>query len=73
MLLTLVPLLSNNMTLEETLKDAPAPVLEAMEAAGKLRGQWRQLRNLSGVTDESLLEETIREFTARKNFMKHVH
>jgi hypothetical protein len=83
MLLILVPLLrstAGDMSLEESLKDAPAPVLEAVEVASKLRGRWRQLRHLSGVTDETLLEETIQEFDAHKvilearhEFMKHIH
>ena len=66
-LLVLVPLLSDS--LEETLKDSPV----VLEAAGKLRGQWRKWRQLARVTDESLLQEAIVEFESRKDFMRHIH
>lgn len=68
-LFVLVPLLSDSVSLEESLKDSPG----VLEAAGKLRRQWNRWRDLAGVTDETLLQETIREFEARKEFLRHVH
>jgi hypothetical protein len=68
-LFILVPLLSNSGSLEESLKDSPV----VLEAAGKIRRQWNRWRDLAGVTDETLLQETIREFEARKEFLRHVH
>mmetsp|Transcript_27882 Transcript_27882/g.46234 ORF Transcript_27882/g.46234 Transcript_27882/m.46234 type:complete len:128 (-) Transcript_27882:51-434(-) len=76
MLLALVPLLKDQYaattTLEESLVDVAPKAVEALEAASALRSRWRQLRQGSGVTDEKLLDETIREFAARKDFLRHV-
>jgi hypothetical protein len=77
MLLALVPLLKSEYasatTLEESLQDVSPNAVRAIEAASSLRSRWRQLRNLSGVTDEKLLEEAIHEFEGRKDFRRHVH
>lgn len=68
-LFILSPLLSDSASLKESFKDAPV----VLEAADKIRGQWRKWRDLAGVTDETLLEETIREFEERKEYLRHVH
>jgi hypothetical protein len=73
MLLILVPLLAKNsssIALEESLHGAPESVVEAVEVAARLRKKWQQLAT---ITDSSLLEETIREYKARKDFLKHLH
>ena len=76
MLLVLVPLLriSSATTFEEAFRHNASPsVVQAVEAVSSLRAQWRNLRKGSGATDQSLLEETIRDFEARKGYLKHVH
>lgn len=76
MLLALVPLLKDEYaattTLKESLQDVSPKAAKALEAASKVRSRWREMRNLSGVTDEKLLNDAAKEFDARKDFRRHV-